>query len=149
MRCSKAKRFIELNLDGLLAESQAKALNEHLSSCSACWNWQAEAEKLHLLLSNAPQSEFPAWIHAQIMDKVHRLENRRPGFIRRFKLAPATAMLAIVFSFWLGTNVGIRSFGTPSSPATKAASSITTASLSDFGENSLLGIWDEAGDLNE
>ncbi len=149
MRCSKAKRFIELNLDGHLAESNNKALSAHLSSCQACSNWQADAEKLHKLLSGAPQPEFPTWIHAQIMDKVHRLENRRPGFIRRFKLAPATALLATILSFWLGTNVGISSFGTTQSTEISEVSNLTTASLSDFGENSLLGIWNEDGDTNE
>lgn len=149
MRCSKAQTEIELNLSGELNASRRAVLSAHLDSCSACRKSYAQAEKLHTQLLKAPQTEFPAWVHAQIMDKVHRLDDRRPGLIRRFKLAPAGALLAIVLSFWAGANIGITGYNKSFVDASSSNAGIVTVSNVEFGENSLLNIWAENGDTNE
>ena len=105
MRCSKAKRYLEKELDGELDTRFQAKLQSHLDKCPACKVFLADAQKLHLMLSNLPKPEFPSWIHGQIMDKVHRLEAKNPGFFRRYKLAPVTAMLTIVLSLWAGVKV--------------------------------------------
>jgi len=149
MRCSKAERYIDLSLDGELESSRQAVLNDHLKTCAACRTRFANAEKLHTQLSAANLVEFPSWVHAQIMDKVHRLDDKRPGFVRRFKLAPAGALLAIMLSFWAGANVGITGYNKTFVEPTTSNSSLTTASNVEFGENSLLNIWSENGDINE
>jgi len=148
MRCSKAKRYMELKLDGELKVSRQAVLSDHLNGCAKCRNWLAEAEKLQAVLSDAPKAEFPAWVHAQIMDKVHRLADQRPGFIRRYKLAPAGALLAVLLSFWAGTNVGLAGFSI-SNKSSSSTSTLVSTNTSTFGENSLLDIWDSNGDTNE
>jgi predicted anti-sigma-YlaC factor YlaD len=146
MRCSKAKRYIDLKLDGELNPRHLPILTTHLSACSACRAWQADAAKLQLILANAPAPEPPAWVHAQIMDKVHRLDKVRPGFARRFQLATATAVVAVFFSFWAGAQVGVKSFNTQTEISGIANISVSTLS---FGENTLLDSYDSSGDTNE
>jgi len=149
MRCSKAKCYLDLALDNELKAKQRTALNDHLNKCSGCRKWQLESVRLHNMLSAPPQSEFPAWVHAQIMDKVHRLDNARPSFARRYKLAPATATLAVIISFWAGAQVGIRNYNNTQSTTTETATSVATAVTSDFGENSLLDSYYYSGGNNE
>lgn len=149
MRCSKAQRYIDLSLDGELKQSHRQELTQHLQKCTACTNWQAQAEKLQLMLSTAPKAEFPAWVHANLMDKVHRLDNARPGFVHRFKLATATATLAVVLSFWAGAQVGIKNF-TPVNEENAGQESILVSTNSiDFGENSLIESYENLGETNE
>ncbi len=149
MRCSKAQTEIELSLGGELNPSRQTVLFAHLKVCPACRNSYAAAEKLHFLLADAPKEVFPAWVHAQIMDKVHRLDSRSPSFIRRFKLAPATALLAIGLSFWAGANLGISSYINSFTQPSPSSSTTLGASETEFGEHSLLSIWSEPGDVNE
>lgn len=149
MRCSKARHYISLNLDGELSANHKPKLSSHLGSCAACRNWQTEAEKLHNMLSTTPKVEFPAWVHAQIMDKVHRLDERRPGLIRRYKLAPATAMLSIMLSIWAGAAVGIRTFTPAETETADSYTTVATTDYTEFGENSLMDSYYVTGDTNE
>lgn len=149
MRCSKAQRYIDLKLDGELNDQHQLKLNKHLSACPGCRNWQNQAEKLQLMLSAPQPAEFPAWVHANIMDKVHRLDNKRPGFVSRFKLAPATTAIAIIFSFWIGAQVGIKSFNPETDTTTTESTNLLSSNSITFGENTLIDSYDTIGDNNE
>ena len=146
MRCSKAKRYIDLMLDSELKQHQQDKLQRHLISCPACRKWQTEAQAMQHVLSLAPEVEVPAWIHAQIMDKVQLLDRRHPTFVRRFKLATATAALAILLSTWAGMKVGITSF--QSSDETQTGT-VSVSTYSGFGENTMLDSYLDLGDSNE
>ncbi len=149
MRCSKAKRYFDLANDQELNTKHRTALNVHIANCSRCQKWQTEASRLHTMLSETKQIEFPAWVHAQIMDKVHRLDNVRPSFIRRYKLGPATAALAVIISFWAGAQVGKTSYNNSITEVSETSTSFATADASDFGENSLLDSYYLNGGSNE
>lgn len=142
MRCSKAQRYIDLQLDGELQPKLQQHLQQHLAGCDACRGWQADARKMQLMLAQNPAPELPTWVHARIMDQVHRLDNKRPTFVRRFKLATATAAIAIMLSTWAGMEVGIKSFN-------DSTSSETSTAYSGFGENTMLDNYVAMGDSNE
>ncbi len=146
MRCSTAKRYIDLKLDGELKARHADELSRHLTSCPSCRAWQAEAGKLQTLMQAAPAPLPPAWVHAQIMDKVLFKTKQRPGFVQRFRLATASAVVAVFFSFWAGTMVGVSTFNTGSQ--TSESTTVSVSSLS-FGENTIVDGWDTAEANNE
>ena len=149
MRCSRAQRYIDLQLDGELNPRYQQSLTQHLAKCPVCRAWAAEAPKLQLMLSVPLQPEFPAWVHANIMDKVHRLDNKRPSVIQRFKLAPATAALAVIISFWAGAQVGIQSINYTAKTETSASSTLLSSNTITFGENSLIDSYETGGSTNE
>ncbi len=134
MRCSTAKRYINLQLDSELKPKHQHSLDKHLAACSSCRIWQTEEQKLHGLLSAKPAPELPSWVHARIMDSVHRLDNKRPSFAYKLRLATAGAAIAVVISTWAGMQIGITSFKNTS---TTNDTSIATVST-DFGENTIL-----------
>lgn len=148
MRCSKVQRYLEKQLDGELDERSGLKLLYHLDKCPACKAFLEKAKKLQLLLSALPQEEFPAWIHGQIMDKVHRLEAKNPGFFRRYKLAPVTAMLTIVLSLWAGVKVGIVSYNNIIPEKTESIT-LTSVAYGSFGENTILDNIAENGEQGE
>ncbi|GAB1468399.1 hypothetical protein MASR2M64_11230 [Candidatus Cloacimonadota bacterium] len=146
MRCNTAKRYIDLKLDGELNPRHLAKLTQHLASCAACQTWQADAEILHLMLAVAPTPEPPAWVHAQIMDKVHRLDTKRPSFSKRFQLATATAVVAVFFSFWAGAQVGVKSFKTLDEQNIAPTLEVSTIY---FGENTIVDSYDSIGETDE
>jgi len=146
MRCSKAQRYIDLQLDGELKPHLQQHLQQHLAGCNACRDWQAEASRMQLMLAQNPAPELPSWVHPRIMDQIHRLDNARPSFVRRFKLATATAAIAIMLSTWAGMEVGIKSFN---STYTSETSTTTSSTYSGFGENTMLDSYVVMGDSNE
>ena len=148
MRCSKVQRYLEKQLDGELDDRSGLKLLSHLNKCPACKAFLRNANKLQRMLSALPQEEFPAWIHGQIMDKVHRLDNCRPGFFRRYKLAPVTAMLTIVISLWAGVKVGIVSYNNII-PEKQESTTLTSIAYGSFGENSILDTITENGEEGE
>ena len=148
MRCSKVQRYLEKQLDGELDERSGLKLLYHLDKCPACKAFLEKAKKLQLLLSALPQEEFPAWIHGQIMDKVHRLDNCRPGFFRRYKLAPVTAMLTIALSLLIGIKVGTVSYKNIV-PENQDYTISTSVAYGGFGENTILDYVSENGEQDE
>ncbi len=135
MRCSKAKHLIDLKLDGELNASRSRALNQHLNKCPACNAWLSEAAKLNSMLSASISSTVPAWVHAQIMDKVNKMDAAKPSFNRRFKLATATATLAVFVSLLAGAHVGIQTFKIETEATETSNLSISSV---NFGESSLM-----------
>ncbi|MDY0151868.1 MAG: zf-HC2 domain-containing protein [Candidatus Cloacimonas sp.] len=149
MRCSKAQHYIDLSLDGELKARHQKHLRQHLATCKVCPAWQTQAVKLQHMLANAPQVEVPAWVHANIMDKVHRLDKQRPSFVNRFKLAPATATLAIIISFWVGAQIGSKSFTNETDTNITQSTTLLSSNNIVFGENSLIDSYEATGESNE
>jgi predicted anti-sigma-YlaC factor YlaD len=148
MRCSKAQRYLEKKLDGELDDRSGLKLLSHLDQCPACKAYLRNATKLKRMLSALPQEEFPAWVHGQIIDKVHRLDNRRPGFFRRYKLTPVTAMLTIALSLWAGIKVGSVSYNI-ASPAKEETTIYTSVAYGEFGENTILDNITKNGEQGE
>lgn len=134
MRCSTAKRYINMQLDSELKPKHRHPLDKHLAKCSSCRAWQSEEQKLHTMLSARPAPELPSWVHARIMDSVHRLDNKRPSFAHKLRLATAGAAIAVVISTWAGMQIGIKSFDETN---TTTDSSVAAVSA-DFGENTIL-----------
>ncbi len=148
MRCSKAQSYLEKQLDGELDEHSKLKLSSHLDKCAVCRAFQRNANKLKEMLSALPQEEFPAWVHGQIMDKVHRLDNCRPGFFRRYKLTPVTAMLTIALSLWAGIKVGSGSYNI-ASPVKEETTTYTSIASGEFGENTILDNITQNGEQGE
>ncbi|MEN6444651.1 MAG: zf-HC2 domain-containing protein [Candidatus Cloacimonas sp.] len=145
MKCSKAKRYLLKQIDGELdIRFQAKLLS-HLDKCPACKAFLADAQKMQRKLSALPEAEFPAWVHNQIMAKVHQLETKNPGFARRVKLIPVTAMLAITLSLWAGIKIGVGSYKNII-PKNQDYSISTSIAYGSFGENTILDDVTENGE---
>ncbi len=105
MRCSKARRQIELKLDHELR--QGHALELHLQNCPACRAYQAEAAQLQMILRNqSPQPEFPGWLHHQIMDQAARHDRKRVHLKNSWKLQAIPALAAIALSLFIGLSIG-------------------------------------------
>ncbi len=148
MRCSKAQRYLEKKLDGELDDRSGIKLLSHLDQCPACKAYLRNATKLKRMLSALPQEEFPAWVHGQIMDKVHRLDSQNPGFFRRYKLAPVTAMLTIALSLLIGIKVGTVSYKNIV-PENQDYTISTSVAYGGFGENTILDYVSENGEQDE
>lgn len=145
MRCSTAKRYINLQLDGEIKPEPQHRLKQHLAKCPACRSWQAEELRLYQLLSAKPVPEMPAWIHARIMDSVHRLDAKRSNFAHKFRLATAGVAIAVLISAWGGMEIGIKSFGDANSPQDNSVATVSSA----FGENTILESYLVIGDIYE
>ncbi len=104
MRCSKAKRQIELKLDNELG--QGHALELHLQNCAACRAFQADSARLQLLLRNQPQPEFPGWLHHRVMDQAALHDSKRIHLKHSFRLQTIPAFAAIALSLFLGVAIG-------------------------------------------
>jgi len=104
MRCSKARRQIELKLDNELGQSHALEL--HLKDCAACRAYQADAARLQMLLRNQPQPEFPSWLHHRIMEQAARHDSKRIRLKHSFNLQTIPALAAIALSLFLGVAIG-------------------------------------------
>ncbi len=148
MRCSKAKRYLGKDLDGELDPRLQAKLNAHLAVCAKCKSWLVDAKELQLMLTALPKAEFPSWVHNQIMDKVHRLDSQNPGFFRRYKLAPAAAMLTIVLSLLAGIKVGTVSYKNIV-PEKQEYTISTSVAYGGFGENTILDYVSENGEQDE
>ena len=134
MRCSTAKRYINLQLDNELKAKHQHSLDRHLAKCSACRAWQAEELKLHAMLSAKPAPELPSWVHARIMDSVHHLDTKRPAFAHKLRLATAGAAIAVIVSTWAGVQIGIKSFHHSPNNRNNSISTFSTY----FGENTIM-----------
>lgn len=104
MRCRKAKRLIELQLDNELGKD--RALDLHLQNCAACRAYREDGIRLRQILSAEPQPETPDWIQQQILDQISARETQRPRFrpARGFQAIPALA--AVALSLILGVAIG-------------------------------------------
>jgi len=148
MRCSKAKRYLEKYLDGELDPHLQAKLNAHLDVCAQCKSWLVDAKKMQLMLTALPMADFPSWVHNQIMDKVDRLDSQNPGFFRRYKLAPVTAMLTIALSLLIGIKVGTVSYKNIV-PEKQDYTISTSVAYGGFGENTILDYVSENGEQDE
>jgi hypothetical protein len=79
------------------------------------------------------------------MDSVHRLDHKRPSLARKFRLATASAALAVVLSTWGGMQIGIKSFNDINSTKDSSVAAISA----NFGENTLLENYLVIGDSYE
>jgi len=82
------------------------------------------------------------------MDKVHRLDSQNPGFFRRYKLAPVTAMLTIALSLLIGIKVGTVSYKNIV-PENQDYTISTSVAYGGFGENTILDYVSENGEQDE
>ncbi|HNQ42869.1 MAG TPA: zf-HC2 domain-containing protein [Candidatus Cloacimonadota bacterium] len=139
MRCSTAERYLSKRIDRELPHRQAKALELHLQACPSCRQIDLHNQAVKTALKQDIQVEFPQWLHHRI---IHNLPvNPHKGFAERWKLSYATAIMAVLFSLYAGTWVGIQSFST-SSDATAYTGTSESSQIS-FGQISLLEAYDE------
>lgn len=153
MRCSKARHYIELKLDNELGQNHVPALELHLDQCAQCRAFQAREIKLHQMLNPKAQTEFPAWLHHQIMDQAARHDNKRIAYKHRLKLQAIPALLAIVLSLTLGALIGKISYGKvnplPGNTEIAGTAQDDAQQLARFGESSLIDNSYISGGYNE
>ncbi|MDD3143053.1 MAG: hypothetical protein PHG32_02535 [Candidatus Cloacimonetes bacterium] len=146
MRCSKAKRQIELKLDNELR--QGHALELHLQNCASCRAYQAESARLQLLLNNQPQPEFPGWLHHRIMDQAAQHDSQRIHLKHSFRLQTIPALAAIALSLFLGVAIGKNVYRSVNPlPANAAEVYSQTAGFTPSQELAVFGESSVAGDL--
>lgn len=104
MRCRKAKRLIELQLDNELGTD--RALDLHLQDCAACQAYREDGIRLRQILSAEPQPETPDWIQHRIMDQISAHESRRVRFSRARGFQAIPALAAVALSLILGVAIG-------------------------------------------
>ncbi|MDD4223961.1 MAG: hypothetical protein PHD87_05185 [Candidatus Cloacimonetes bacterium] len=144
MRCSKARRQIELKLDNELKQSHALEL--HLQHCGPCRAYQAEATRLQLILRNQPQSEFPGWLHHRIMDQAARHDSKRVHLKNSFRLRTIPALAAVALSLFIGVAIGKTAYRNVNPLPANAVEvysqqndTTDTRELAVFGESSVAG----------
>lgn len=144
MRCSKARRQIELKLDHELGQSHALEL--HLQDCGACRAYQADAARMQIILRNQPQREFPGWLHHQIMDQAAQHDRARLRMKQSFRMQTVPALAAIVLSLFIGVAIGKNAYRQVN-PLPENAKEIysqqsevpDSRDLATFGESSVAG----------
>ncbi|MCB5224806.1 MAG: zf-HC2 domain-containing protein [Candidatus Cloacimonadaceae bacterium] len=104
MRCSKAKRLIELQLDNELGKD--RALDLHLQNCAACRAYREDGIRLRQILNAETQPEFPGWLHHRIMDQISAHESRRVHLKRARGFQTIPALAAVALSLILGVAIG-------------------------------------------
>jgi predicted anti-sigma-YlaC factor YlaD len=153
MRCNKARRQIELKLDGELRQSYVPALEEHLAKCPQCRKYQEQAGKLEQMFWAGRQPEFPTWLHHQIMDKAASRDKQRIAYTHRRKLQAIPAFLAVVIALTLGVLIGKTAYGSvrPISYESHALNEVQQDSqhLASFGESSIVDHTSFTGGYNE
>lgn len=140
MRCSKAERYISQKLDGEIKARHLAELNQHLNVCSSCRATLKAYSDLQSNLQAAPAAEYPAWLHHRIMANLPI--SSKPSRVQRWGLSYAAPSLAIMLSLYVGTLVGIKGYEV-SSQSQSTAESTEQISYISFGENSLIGDYDE------
>lgn len=126
MNCTECRELLVAYFEGLLEESQERAVEEHLTSCDAC---QAELKELQTLRQNLVRSAratAEADLEERVMNRIIQEQSERLQSAQRataglrlrrlimksslVKLAAAAAIVAIVlgaWSLWSGTQPGV------------------------------------------
>ena len=153
MSCTKFRRQIDLQLERELPPERVRALDLHLKDCSACRAYKAREARLDLLLRNQPRSEFPAWLHHQILDQASQHDRKRLFIKHRRKLQLIPALVALSLSLILGGIIGKYSYNSlkpfPQSVAAVEQEEPSAPALASFGETSLLDNGYNTGAINE
>lgn len=109
MRCAKARKMINDDLDGLLAPEKKAALNSHLESCPGCRDLRDEFAAIVKEAGNLPALEPSALAWAGIAARLRQTERERRVPVRergfraavlrpagwRYALAAALALMII------------------------------------------------------
>ncbi len=99
MECSRLKGLIQDEIDGLIAPSDRRALDEHLASCPRC---RAERDAFLVLdraLDETLTVPAPAWMTETVMNRIaHERSARRVAESWAVGVAAATAGTAVVVS---------------------------------------------------
>lgn len=137
MTCRKFKKLLTPWLDGELKPEQANELQTWLEACtdarhcSDCRKLIDEHRSFHRLYNALPTTEFPAFLHHRIMDRIKTAETASHKHAVRFRWQTVPATLAILLSLYAGSLVGIRTFN---NQPTKAD---TKSELYTFGETNV------------
>lgn len=108
MKCKKAETFLSRSLDGLIAEEEKSALEEHLKSCSAC---RKKKDEYVFITETLRMEEFPEinpffWERLQPRLK----EGKKYAFLsvwKRWSLRAVPVSIIAVVTLALGLTVFI------------------------------------------
>ncbi len=151
MSCKKARRQIDLLTDFTPDGISLRALQPHLANCASCGAYLEQAKKLGQVLRPAPQPEFPAWLHHQILSQAASHDRKRLFIKHRRKLQLIPAMLALIVSLSLGALIGKAAYGTvnPFPQSNTVAATSHAGQIASFGESSLVDDIYSSGGSNE
>ncbi len=146
MRCSTVKSQISPWLDKELDSRQALKIEQHLNTCSRCNAHAEQARKLNSMLQAESTPPLPEWIHNRILQSAREHDDRRSSLRRKWNLQLIPAAMAIVMSLYLGTLVGIKTFGT-----TETVSNTETLTVDSigYGETTIVALETTTGEYNE
>jgi len=131
MRCSTVKSQISPWLDNELDSRHALKIEQHLDTCPLCKAHAEQARKLNSMLQATSTPPLPDWIHNRILQSAREHDDLRSSLRRKWNLQLIPAAMAIVMSLYLGTLVGIKTFGT-----TDTTSNAETLTLDSIGYGS-------------
>lgn len=145
MTCRKYRKQLIPWLDGELRADRAAELDTWFASCdtvrhcSVCRKLAEDYKRIDRSFQSTPQSEFPAYLHHRIMDRVkteavilHKREVRS-----RWQTIPVA--IAIAMSLYVGSLIGISTIFDHSSATN------TKTELYTFGENSVINDFNASG----
>jgi len=143
MRCAKARKLINDDLDELLTPEQKRALNFHLQSCPDCRDFRSDFAAIAEKTKSLPTLEPSASAWANIADRVRRAEQERPAPLRERRywadvLRPAGLRYALAAALALviiggGVMVGLKWQGGTSRPG-EGSMDFTLAKLQEAQE---------------
>ena len=91
MRCSKANRYIHLDLDGELSPRQSAGLAQHLGQCPSCWRLHRDLTLLHAAAAGLRNGHASAFIQTRSL----RLADHRVRWAMVVGVAAALAFALV------------------------------------------------------
>lgn len=150
MRCSKAIKYMGLQFGNELSKDHAQALEEHLKACTRCREHAALETKIRSMLRTEQQTEFPGWLHHQILSQAAAHDTKRHSYHQRWKFALVPALMALILSLSVGVMLGKAAYNTanpyPSLSAEIAQNQDEGTALASFGEGALSDLQSISGE---
>ncbi len=76
-KCQDIENLLPLYGEGVLADAEKKAVDEHLAGCVACQKELARLQKAGQLVADVPQVEEPPWFQQKIMARVREEADKK------------------------------------------------------------------------
>lgn len=110
MDCKSCRNELDKYLEGSLADTTVKAVDQHLSGCNTCSSLFSRLKLADKFIESEKKAESNPFLSTRVMSAIDSLENRQavkfmPSFAVRF-LKPALITISVTVAIFLGILAG-------------------------------------------